>query len=404
MAAIKDAAAAGPAFSVQPDRPSQVYFCDEDAVFHIAGRGPATIRFSLETVKILQEKKVTLDPGAPLALRFRLKTPGFLRCRVWAGADAAQPVAEAGVGFEPFNLRPTLPLPDDFNAFWRRAAARQAALPERLAVRRLRGAPKAARIYELSLAGLNNGRCYGYLGLPKGKKQFPLFAKVAWFGSPAACAELLGAFRGRAAVLVMRWQNFPAADTAPKDMALSRRLVARRRAGHFYLAGIANPAKSYLLGAILGCGRLLQAALGRPEIDARHVVYQGNSMEGDFGIFLAGLHPEITALACGGLNCGEPLGHRHGKPPSFIFRTYPAADPEKFRYFDAIAFAKKIACPALIYAGFLDNLSFATHQFPIYHALRGEKTMLCLPCHGHVGIPPEYQPMADGWIRQQLGL
>ena len=53
--AIKSAVVTAPEFSVKPDRPSHIYFCDEYAVFTICGSGKATIRFTIETVTLLKE-------------------------------------------------------------------------------------------------------------------------------------------------------------------------------------------------------------------------------------------------------------------------------------------------------------------------------------------------------------
>lgn len=397
--AIKTAFVTEPEFIVKPDRPSHIYFCDETAVFNISGGGKVTIQFTLETVTLLEEKRVMLDPDSPLTLKYSLKTPGFLRCRVFTEADEVNPVAEAGVAFDPYSLRATVPVADDFDAFWRKAAAKQESLSENLSFRRLDCSTDSADIYEVSMACLNNGRCYGYLGIPKRKEKVPLYVNVSWHGSPASCKEV-----SDSAILIMRWQNFPAPDTAEEELILRKKFLEDHKAKHFYLAGKKNPEKMYLLGVILGCGRLLNYVMGRPEIDASHVVYKGFSMEGDFGIFLAGLNPGITAVVCGGTSIGEPSGHLHGKLPTLLYRTYPSTDPDKFNYFDGIAFARNISCPVLMYSAFLDNATFATQQFPIYNALCGEKTMVCLPSRGHMGTPPECMKMEAGWIQHQLGL
>ena len=57
-----------------------------------------------------------------------------------------------------------------------------------------------------------------------------------------------------------------------------------------------------------------------------------------------------------------------------------------------------------MYSEFLDNATFATQQFPIYNALCGEKTMICLTCCGHMGTLPECMQMEAGWVRHQLRL
>ena len=53
---------------------------------------------------------LTLDAGT-------MKTPGFLRCRVWTKYDGRTVEGRATAAFEPEKIKPTAVLPNDFNTF-----------------------------------------------------------------------------------------------------------------------------------------------------------------------------------------------------------------------------------------------------------------------------------------------
>jgi hypothetical protein len=59
-----------------------------------------------------------------------LAEPGFLQCRVtFQAANKSNIVVAAGAGFDPLQIKPSLPVPDDFDAYWAGLKKKLAEIP-----------------------------------------------------------------------------------------------------------------------------------------------------------------------------------------------------------------------------------------------------------------------------------
>ena len=59
----------------------------------------------------------------------QLDEPGFLLCQVTGKVDGKAVSALRGAGISPLLIKPSLPAPDDFDAFWRGQKKKLAAVP-----------------------------------------------------------------------------------------------------------------------------------------------------------------------------------------------------------------------------------------------------------------------------------
>lgn len=76
----------------------------------------------LKDTIVLENGVLTLDAGT-------MKTPGFLRCRVWTKYDGRTVEGRATAAFEPEKIKPTAVLPNDFNTFWESAKQENVRIP-----------------------------------------------------------------------------------------------------------------------------------------------------------------------------------------------------------------------------------------------------------------------------------
>lgn len=76
----------------------------------------------LKDTIVLENGVLTLDAGT-------MKTPGFLRCRVWTKYDGRTVEGRATAAFEPEKIKPTAVLPNDFNTFWENAKQENVRIP-----------------------------------------------------------------------------------------------------------------------------------------------------------------------------------------------------------------------------------------------------------------------------------
>ena len=161
-------------------RQSFTITCNKES--HICHVGDI-VEFKIESPVPDVEAEVlfTADGEAELA-RFRIKTPctlkqtlpfpGFLRCKVSA---PNMETALAGVAFDPECIRPALPAPDDFQEFWKNALAQQKTIPPDFQMEEISEYSDSENTYyELSCNTVNDGKCHGFLRMPKVDSQVPL--------------------------------------------------------------------------------------------------------------------------------------------------------------------------------------------------------------------------------------
>jgi len=123
--------------SVVTDRPDALYAAGQPARFLVTlkqGDQPVAdaevaCRIDKDGMPPATEKKLKLENGTA-TIEATLGEPGFLRCRVtWAGKDKQVITALAGAGFDPLKILPSLPVPEDFDAFWAQQKARLTSVP-----------------------------------------------------------------------------------------------------------------------------------------------------------------------------------------------------------------------------------------------------------------------------------
>ncbi len=124
--------------TVVTDHPQAIYTVGEQARFLISVEGSpllpadAEVRYILDKDGLppVKEGKVNLEQGHA-TVEGTLSEPGFLRCRItYAGVEGQKPsTAMASAAFDPLKIAPSLPVPDDFDAFWAQQKARLAAIP-----------------------------------------------------------------------------------------------------------------------------------------------------------------------------------------------------------------------------------------------------------------------------------
>ncbi|MBO4511753.1 MAG: acetylxylan esterase, partial [Victivallales bacterium] len=108
----------------------------------------------------------------PCTLRQTLPFPGFLRCRVSA---PNMETAWAGVGFDPESIRPALPPPDDFQEYWKNALSQLKTISPDFQMEEIAEYSDSENTYyELSCNTVNEGKCYGFLRMPKADSPVPL--------------------------------------------------------------------------------------------------------------------------------------------------------------------------------------------------------------------------------------
>ena len=123
--------------SVSPEKKDWLYQVGDNVNFHVSvtqsGRlvTVENVRFFVKEEKMqpLQEGTLQLKEGKATISAPGMKTPGFLRCEVFATIDGKEYRGLGTAAFEPEKIQPTVKMPDDFQKFWESAKADLAKIP-----------------------------------------------------------------------------------------------------------------------------------------------------------------------------------------------------------------------------------------------------------------------------------
>ena len=165
--------------------------------------------------------------------------------------------------------------------------------------------------------------------------------------------------------------------------------------------------KSYFLRMFLACSRAVDYLADCPEWDGHTLVVTGTSQGGLQSIVAAGLNPKVTAVLVNvpaGCDDTAPLAGR-AVPWPYWLKEQAGKDREALirtcGYFDAVNFASRVKCPALVSIGLLDRTATASGVFVMTHELRGPVERVVLPAsdhHGNGGAQAPYHARAKVWL------
>ncbi len=385
-------------------------------ICHVGETAEFTITAPTDTVA---EIIFTADGETELG-RFRLKTPctlkqtlpfpGLLRCSVSA---PDMETTLAGVAFDPCDIRPALPPPEDFHAFWQNALAQQQTIPPDFHMQEMTELSNSDNtFFELSCNTVNNGKCYGFLRLPKVDTPVPLLVYFDGAGPSLSRASLLlhcanadAHLPNTVAHLVIFTHNYRPGVTHEEHLKLHQAYLKSIGTNHYWEEGLVlGREHTFFYRAILGAVRMCNLVTAMPEVDKEHVSYLGSSQGGGFGLFLTPLVPEINAAFCGVpayCDCGGfLLGRSTPTSNSIFFREHY----QIMRYFDPANFAPMITVPVFMSSGFIDATCPTTGIYAAYNSLGGHKMFFNKIHNGHADAPKEYILLSWFWIGCHLGV
>lgn len=402
--------ATAPAISIDlvADRATATYAAGETVTFHVeVKQGGERVRegtlawtTTLEGVRPIERGQMALVDGAA-DIRGTLNGPGILRCAV--ELIGSQPVARGlgGAVFEPEKIAPSAAEPDDFDAFWTAQKALLAEIPidAQLTERPEHSTPRV-QVYLLTLANLDGSRVWGWLGVPRAPGPKPAVLTVPWAGVYATPLGLVGwAERGFLALAI---SAHDAAIDQPE--AFYAQLNDGRLRGYPH-QGRESRDTYYFRRVFLGCVRAVDYLTGRDDWDGQSMIVNGSSQGGALSLVCAGLDPRVTALAANVPAMCDHRGREAGRQPGWpgLVPDGDAAVATTSGYYDAVTFARRIRCPAIVGVGLIDTVCPPSGVFAAYNQLRGPKQIEVTPRMGHAQSD-QYSALLNRWIPEQAGL
>jgi len=404
-----DARAAEPKYrlSVATDRPAALYSVGEKVGFVVtlakdgqaAGEGEIGYTLSVDGAKKVADGTLKVSEGRTV-ISGALKEPGFLQCRVNYRVGPKQSLtALAGAGIDPKKIPPSLPVPDDFDAFWRAQKAKLAAVPIKPVLTAAAWADKSVECFDVQVPCAGGMPVSGYFARPSGAKPKSLPAILFVHGAGVRSSSLgtaAGAAKAGALAMDINAHGIPNGKPAEYYEQLSRSTLQGYTA-----RGRESRETCYFLGMFLRLVRAIDFLTSQPEWDGVVGAVSGASQGGGQSIAAAGLDPRVTFIASGVPaicdHTGSAIGRTSGWPKLVPNGPDGKPDPkilEAARYFDCMNLATRAKAEAIFSVGFIDVTCPPTSVYAAYNNYAGKKQILTKPLMGHAQ-PPDVSQAFD---------
>ncbi|HEX4795856.1 MAG TPA: acetylxylan esterase [Humisphaera sp.] len=390
--------------------PTGIYKADETAVWTITRSPQSNSTGANYTVRkngasVLKQGTIDLSSGSA-TIEVQLNEPGEVVLEVSpqgpapasspTNAPTTAPTAGRGRGRGGFNalprdgaifdaqhLKPALPRPDDFDAWWDKKLTELDAIPANPQLEKTDIDVPDIEYYKITLDNINSTHVRGQLAKPAKEGKFPAILQLQYAGVyPLQRQWVTDRARGGWLALNVEAHDMPIDDNAAIQQ------MARGPLNNYQAIGNTDREKSYFLRMYLGDCRALEYLTSRPDWDGKTLVVMGDSMGGQQSFATVGLVGErlkVTAMIC-----HVPSGADVGARQAGRTMAYPnwANRPEVLqtaRYFDIANFAPRIKAAALVSFGLFDGTSPPTGVLSAFNLINGPKEFL--PLHSDHGGP-----------------
>lgn len=389
--------AAEPLLAVTTDRPEAIYAVGESATFTFASGsgGGAEIAWtaSLDGYRTVETGKAKSGGTNPAAVVLSLDQPGFLLVTATVkDGNGKVFTARAAAAFSPETIAPSLPSPDDFDAFWDQQKKELAAVPLKPT---LAAVPLAApddadlEAWDVAVpAELDGPPVTGYLALPKGAAPKSLPAVLWVHGAGVRGSSLPAALGGaRDGFLSMDINAHGLPNGKPGDFY---KQIAAGDLKDYRTAGNTSRDTVYFRGMFVRLMRALDYLASRPEWNGKVLAVVGHSQGGYQALAAGGLDPRVTFIGSGvpaGCDHTGMKADRISGWPKLVAKTAAGTVNEESltasRYVDGVNFASRCRAEAIVSVGFVDITCPPTSVYAAYNALPGKKRMVVRPAMGH---------------------
>jgi cephalosporin-C deacetylase-like acetyl esterase len=390
--------------NVATDRAEAVYRRGETVKFLVTvkcGGKPVTqgkviYRLDLDGAKELGKGTAALA-ATPTVIEGSLAEPGFLQCLVgYAPAaqegEKPQPVSSrAGAAVDPLAIAPSMPVPDDFDAFWTAQKARLAKVPMKPKLVWIDSPDESLECYDVEIPCVGPRPVTGYFARPVGAKPKSLPAILHVHGAGVRSSDLAAAMASaKLGALSLDINAHGIANGKPKAFYDA---LAAGELKDYRTAGRESRDTCYFLGMFLRLQRAIDFLAAQPQWNGRVLCVEGHSQGGGQALAAAGLDSRVTFLAAGVPaicdHTGRAVGRINGWP-KLVPDQDGRPDPKILqvaRYFDAMNFATHTQAEAIVSVGFIDTTCPPTTVYAAYNNLRGKKQMVERPLMAHRAPP-----------------
>ena len=382
------------ALTARTDRADALYQVGETASFAIEAtqhgkplqKGSVVCVLSKDGVQQQPAQKLELQDGRA-TITGTLADPGFLQLRVTLNTTTTI----AAAGYDPLKIKPSLPIPEDFDAFWAAQKAALAAVPMKIIQQPVKAPRPGMEAFDVQVDCVGVP-VSGYFGRPLKARPKSLPAILYLHGSRVEGARLestgWATLHGGMLAFDINGHGIPNGKPAAYYEELSAGTLKDYR-----YAGRGNRDECYFKHMFLRLIRAIDFLAGQPEWDGKTLIVFGASMGGFQGIAAAGLDERVSFL-CAGMpagcdHTGVVVGRVNGWPklvPTGADLKPDAAVLQTSRYFDCVNFASRAKCRGAAFnVGFVDVTCPPTGVYAAYNVLNMPKAMFTEVLSSHVG-------------------
>lgn len=383
-----------PILKVTPDREEALYRRGETVTFTVTLQPArqsvegAVVQWALSKDGVPPQTRGTVQlTNGSASVTGKLDEPGFLQCRVvFRDTNGLSSTALAGVGVEPLLIKPSLPVPDDFDEFWRAQKEKLAAVPVHARLTSVPSPSAQIECFDLQ-ADCIGAPVSGYYARPLGAapKSLPIILTVHGAGVRSSNLGEAANWAGQG-LLALDLNAHGLPNGKPQSFYAD---LANAELRDYRSRGRASRETVYFLGMFLRLVRAIDFLAAQPEWDGRTLIVHGSSQGGAQSMVAAGLDARVTFFAAGVPAMCDHTGVVAGRVngwPKFLANPPVEPDPKVLaavRYYDAMNFAARVRCAGLVTVGFIDTTCPPTSVYAAYNALAGPKQIFNDPPSPH---------------------
>jgi cephalosporin-C deacetylase-like acetyl esterase len=373
--------------TVRADRAEAVYQQSEPVPFKISltlDKQPvkeAEVQWTInkDGMPPITQGRVKIESGGA-TISSKLEEAGFLLCRVtFTAPDGKAITALGGAGVDPTLINPSMPVPDDFDAFWAAQKKSLAAVPINPRLTPVKSTTAGVEAFDLQADSVG-APVSAYFAKPVGARAKSLPVILLVHGAGVRSSSLGGAVGWASQNFLAMDMNAHGIPNGKPDTFYSG--LSNGDLKDYRIRGRESRDTVYFRGMFLRLVRAIDFLTSQPEWDGKVVVVSGGSQGGYQAIVAAGLDPRVTFFApgvpAGCDHTGVILGRINGWP-KFIASPSPEKPDRKIvdavRYYDAMNFATRTKADAIFTVGYVDTVCPPTSVYAAYNNVTGKKSI-----------------------------
>ena len=328
------------------------------------------------------ERQWTVNTGKKGEVVLKLKgqkEPGFKMMTAKVTYEGKEYTNYINVAFMPDRIEPTVPNPDDFDAFWDKAIADIRRVPlQPMMTLQPELCTADCDVYEVRFQNHKPGcYLYGMLSVPKRTDKMP--AVIEW---PGAGVKPHRGIQGEltkhgCVVLEMGVNGIP----VNRDDDFYRDLKANGLSEYWTIYNDDRD-KYYYKKIYAGTVKAADFLCTLDFVDTTRIAVTGGSQGGALSIIHAALDPRIRCVSAAYPALCEIAGYYYGRVggwPRTLRDPKEVARDEKAKvsaYYDVVNFARRLRCPIKMYIGYNDRTCCPTSTYAAYNVIPSEKELL----------------------------